>query len=176
MPPKRKRGLPEGTTAEQKRSSKRVSMMRDAGGGGTGSGGAGSGGTGGASSSKPAVPKAQPKCFRIANIPKEWSENDLLDVLRTVDQSFRAQKHQLALYPACTGSTQTALLSLDACTDYFSPNTDRYEPVNSTGERPGTDLRVDDYFYNLTPLNNPGDKIVAELASTPSPAVGSNCY
>jgi hypothetical protein len=117
------------------------------------------------------TPSPGPKCFRIANVPSAWSKDDLFNSLREIDPSLE-QGCQLWLYPACYGSTQTALLNLRTCTEYFqrlNPNDFNY--VSTSDE---TDLVIDSTFYDLTPLNSPGDEVVAELA-LPCLSLSSPC-
>jgi hypothetical protein len=99
-----------------------------------------------------------PMCFRIANVPSTWSKERLITALLTVDPSLD-KTSQLSLYPACCGSTQTALLNLATCTEYFQIiKLNKYNYVNTSD---GT-LVIDSHFYDLTPLNNPNGEIVAE--------------
>jgi len=109
-------------------------------------------------------PQPEPKCFRIANVPFTWRRDDLLNSLQKIDPSLeRKDLHelQLSLYPACFGSTQTALLNLRPCTEYFQQlKSDDFNYVSTSG---GTDLVIDSHFYDLTPLNTPGKKVDAEL-------------
>ncbi|KAF8536358.1 hypothetical protein BDD12DRAFT_290351 [Trichophaea hybrida] len=115
-------------------------------------------------SDRNALPK--PKCFRIANVPPTWSRDDLLDSLRKIDSSLArrdSHEYQLSLYPACYGSTQTALLNLCTCSEYFQqlkPNDFNYVKTSS-----GTQLVIDSHFYDLTPLNSPGDYVVADVVA-----------
>jgi hypothetical protein len=70
-------------------------------------------------------------------------------------------EYQLSLYPACNGSTQTALLNLNTSTEYFQQlKPDDFNYVSTAG---GVDLVIDSHFYDLTPLNSPRDEVVAEL-------------
>jgi hypothetical protein len=100
-----------------------------------------------------------PMCFRIANVPSTWNKERLLTALLTVDPSLD-KTSQLSLYPACCGSTLTALLNQATCTEYFQrlkPNEYNYMKTSD-----GTHLVIDSHFYDLTPLNNPKGGIVAE--------------
>jgi hypothetical protein len=109
---------------------------------------------------------AQPTCFRISGVPRDWTKNDLLDALRTTDESITDKKYQLTLHPACSGPTQTALLRLDTYTEYFGSferNTEKYVYVSRADDSSEVHLRVDNHFYDLTPLNTPRGEIVAEL-------------
>ena len=108
----------------------------------------------------------QSTCFRISGVPQDWSKSDLLDALRTIDKSIPDKKHQLALHPACSGTTQIAILSLDTRTECFGslqPNTEKYISIPCADGSLGVRLCVDNHFYDLTPLNTPRGKIVAEL-------------
>jgi hypothetical protein len=105
------------------------------------------------------------KCFRISGIPQDWKEDDLLGALQSVDSDLRNQKSQLSLYPACCGSSQTALLELDT-TKYFEslgPN-ESYKRVSLPSKTEAV-LTIDSDFYGLTPLNTPDKQIIAELAA-----------
>jgi len=100
-------------------------------------------------------------CFRITNVPSAWSEGDLVVALQTIDPFFKDSNYSISLYPACYDFSQTALLSLDACTEYFQslgPNESKYLQNSD-----GTPIMVDSHFHDLTPLNTPGDTVVAEL-------------
>jgi hypothetical protein len=60
--------------------------------------------------------------------------------------------------------TQTALLNLDGCTEYFQrPRPDVLNYVKIPSET--SQLVIGSYFYDLTPLNSPGGNIVAGLVA-----------
>jgi hypothetical protein len=103
-----------------------------------------------------------PKCFRIANVPLNWSEDMLIAALRDADPFLESQKPQISLYP-CVDSTQTqtALLNLGTCTEYFQGLIS--DDFNYLKTSDGTLLVIDSHFYDLTPLNSPEGGIVAEL-------------
>jgi hypothetical protein len=104
-------------------------------------------------------------CFRISGVPLDWSEDDLLGALKAIDPYLRDEMAQLSLYPACSGPTQTALLNLGTYTQYFralKPNESTYESTSAVGKTKVA-LALDSHFYDLTPLNTPGDRIVAEF-------------
>jgi hypothetical protein len=107
------------------------------------------------------------KCFRISGIPPDWKEDDLLGALQTIDPDLRNQKSQLSLYPACCGSSQTALLELDP-TKYFQslgPNESTYTSIFPASKTEVV-LTIDSHFYGLTPLNTPDKQIIAELVAS----------
>jgi hypothetical protein len=109
-----------------------------------------------------------PKCFRIANVPLDWTQETLLQCLTKIDPSLeRCDRPELSLYPACYGPTQTALLNLRTCTDYFQqlkPNDFNHVLIPNTVEREF--LVIDSHFYDLTPLNSPVEGVAAELVSS----------
>jgi len=121
------------------------------------------------------MPNPGPKCFRIANVPLTWSKDDLLNSLIKIDPSLENHEYKLSLYPACYGSTQTALLNMRGCTEYFQrlkQNDFNYVPIPDATDR--AYLVIDSHFYDLTPLNSPAEGIVAEFVS-PFPALPRSC-
>lgn len=114
-----------------------------------------------------------PMCFRIANVPSTWSETDLVEALNSISTGpSLEQTFQLSLYPACCGYTQTALLSLATCTQYFQ-DLER-NVVNHVKTPDGTLLAIDSHFYGMTPLNEPKDDIVAESVPFQSKTMDSS--
>ncbi|KAI5843708.1 hypothetical protein BZA05DRAFT_179670 [Tricharina praecox] len=105
------------------------------------------------------------KCFRISNVPSEWSEDDLLGYLGKLDASLgnlAADGSRLSLYPACSGPDRVALLNVKNCPEYFR----RIRPGESNSvQQPDSDLVIDSHFYSLTPLNNPEGSIVADVVA-----------
>jgi hypothetical protein len=115
------------------------------------------------------------KCFRISGIPQDWNQEDLLGALQTIDPGLRNQESQLSLYPACCGSSQTALFELDP-TKYFQslrPNESTYERVFPASKANAT-LTIDSHFYDLTPLNTPDKQIIAEFVASCLPKSNSD--
>jgi hypothetical protein len=124
-----------------------------------------------------ATPSSRSKCFRISGIPLDWEEDDLLGALQTIDTDLRNQKSQLSLYPACCGSSQTALFELDP-TKYFQslgPNESTYTRTSPASKTEAV-LAIDSHFYDLTPLNTPDEQIIAELVASchPKPNLDAN--
>jgi hypothetical protein len=114
-----------------------------------------------------ATPSSRTKYFRISGIPQDWKEDDLVGALQTIDPELRNQNPQLSLYPACCGSSQTALLELDP-TKYFQslgPN-ESYKPVIPASRTEAVFLTIDSHFNGLTPLNTPDRQIIAELVAS----------
>ncbi|KAI5853550.1 hypothetical protein BZA05DRAFT_32589 [Tricharina praecox] len=111
--------------------------------------------------------RTAPKCFRISGVPRDWSEDDLQAVLYTIDPPLKEDlDHELSIYPACCGSTKTALLNLDTLTQYFrgiEGDTTKHERVRRTGVKAKIFLTIDCHSYDFTPLNTPSGKIIAEL-------------
>jgi hypothetical protein len=105
----------------------------------------------------------QPTCFRISGIPSDWCTNNLEQALQAIDPELVLTDVELSeLIPACYGSTQTALLSLDSYTTYFRSferNEERHKVIQKNGQ---VRLVIDKHFYDLTPMNRPTEPIVAE--------------
>jgi hypothetical protein len=124
-----------------------------------------------------ATPSSRSKCFRISGIPQDWEEDDLLGALQTIDPDLRSQKLQLSLYPACCGSSQTALFELDTAKYFQSlgPNGSTYKRASSASKTEAV-LTIDSHFYDLTPLNAPDKQIIAELVTScvPNPNLDAN--
>ncbi|KAF8535736.1 hypothetical protein BDD12DRAFT_326422 [Trichophaea hybrida] len=106
---------------------------------------------------------AGPKCFRIANVPPSWNEDTLQAALETIDPFIADGNPRLSLYPCLYSTqTQTALLNLGACTEYFQclqPNDFSYVHIADVL------LVIDSHFYDLTPLNSPEGSIVADVVA-----------
>ena len=113
------------------------------------------------SSSTPAAkPKLASVCFRISNVPPTWNEGEILQAFQSSDGSLdqATDQYRLSFYPACSGSSQTALLDLQ-CPGYLwnlQSNEDKLI------HREGSDIVMDRHFHGLTPLNTPEGEIVAE--------------
>lgn len=118
----------------------------------------------------PTVKTPGPKCFRISGVPQDWSEVELIDALRATDWFINDNSYQLSIYPACYGFTQTALLNLDTCPEYFrrlKASKSYYKPV-STDSKAEVILTLDSHFHDLTPLNyTPESDIIAESVRNP---------
>jgi len=117
---------------------------------------------GSSKSGPPETSTALSICVRISGVPLNWNENDLFDVLEAIDPSL-THTQRPSLYPACSDSTQTALLNLDYCPEYFQHA--KYHQVPESTSRTAAHLAIDSNFYNLTPLNIPEGEIIAELVT-----------
>jgi hypothetical protein len=99
-------------------------------------------------------------CFRISNVPPTWNEAELLQAFQTSDDSLdlATGQYRLSFHPACSGSSQTALLNVQCprCSWNIQSNEDKL--IRSGG----SDIVMDRHFYGLTPLNTPEGEIVAE--------------
>jgi hypothetical protein len=106
---------------------------------------------------------AEPKCFRIANVPSSWTKDNLLTTLKSIDPFLHGKIVELSLYPACSDSseTQIALLNMPNCTEYFRRL--KSNDFNYIETSDGTLIVIDSHFHDLTPLNSPKGDIVAEF-------------
>ncbi|KAF8538307.1 hypothetical protein BDD12DRAFT_779452, partial [Trichophaea hybrida] len=114
-----------------------------------------------------AVSSPGPKCFRVTNIPPEWSNDDLLQSLRGFQPSLDHFDGPVSLYPACCDTTsQTALLNLKTCPEFFQdigPDDTKHLKIQGQSLDKTVVLSVDSHFYDLTPLNKPEGEIVADV-------------
>jgi len=113
------------------------------------------------------TPTQSTTCFRISNVPEEWSKEKLLQILEQLEgpNSSDHPTGRLWLYPACCDSSQTALWS---CTQSralhdLGLEKKKYIPL----EEEDDDLVIDRHFYGLTPLNTPDPEngIVADIVA-----------
>jgi hypothetical protein len=109
------------------------------------------------------------KCFRISNVPTTWNRGDLLETLQNLDLLPQEldSGDQLSLYPDCfdPSSSQTALLYFKQCPESFlrlPPNGSSRFQASDKKSGEVVDLSIDSQFYSLTPLNVPGEEVVAE--------------
>ena len=116
----------------------------------------------GSSSISAAKPRLAPVCFRISNVPPKWDEGDLLQAFQTSDDddslNLATGQYQLSFYPACSGSSRTALLNLQCPGCSWNLQSNEVKLIR----REGSDIVMDRHFYGLTPLNTPEGEIVAE--------------
>jgi len=112
------------------------------------------------SSSVSAIKRQPSVCLRISNVRPTWSEAELLQAFQSSDDSldFATGQYRLSLYPACCGSSQTALLNFQCPGHAWDLESNKDKLIG----RGDSDLVMDRHFYGLTPLNNPGDEIIAE--------------
>jgi len=115
----------------------------------------------GSSSISAAQPQLAPVCFRISNVPPKWNEGELLQALQNSDDSLNiaSGQYQLSFYPACSGSSRTALLNLQCLGYSWNLQSNEDKLIRREG---GSDIVMDRHFYGLTPLNTPEGEIVAE--------------
>ncbi|KAF8540115.1 hypothetical protein BDD12DRAFT_777518, partial [Trichophaea hybrida] len=106
---------------------------------------------------------AGPKCFRISNVPLNWNEDMVHATLETIDPFIADGNPRLSLYPCLYSTqTQTALLNLGTCTEYFQhlqPNDFKYVAIEDDH------LVIDSHFYELTPLNSPEGSVIADVVA-----------
>jgi hypothetical protein len=99
-------------------------------------------------------------CFRISNVPPTWNEAELLQAFQSSDDSLdlATGQYRLSFHPACSGSSQTALLNLQCpgCSWNIQSNEDKLIRSGAS------DIVMDRHFYGLTPLNTPEGEIVTE--------------
>lgn len=115
---------------------------------------------------------SKPSCWRIQNIPQEWSQEELLRRLKKIDKSLeKLEAHWLSVYPAYSGNTKTGLLNMKVPLQFFLKlDPDSTHPItiieqSETKERIEIDISFDCHFHGLTPLNVPKGENIIELAT-----------
>jgi hypothetical protein len=99
--------------------------------------------------------------FRISGVPLTWTEDDVLNALKSVDKSrtLEVQKCHVTLYPACCGPFQIGLLNMGSSLKSFCDDSSKLElQTQDTVQY----LFIDRHFYGLTPLNTPGNDVYVE--------------
>jgi hypothetical protein len=102
--------------------------------------------------------------FRISGIPAGWTEVGVVGALKSLKPTtmYDEQHPRLVLYPACSGSTQTGLLKLVKFLGLLEATKLDKLKVELSVEGESEFVDIDGHFYDLTPLNNPGDEHIVE--------------
>jgi hypothetical protein len=112
----------------------------------------------------PKMPISVQRYFRISGIPVGWTELDVVGSLETLEPTIiDADQHpRVFLYPACAGLTQTGLVKLENCLELRERiKSDQIKlEISVAGESVIVDIGC--HFYDLTPLNTPGNELIAE--------------
>jgi hypothetical protein len=105
-----------------------------------------------------------PKLIRISGVPQDWTDEDVLNGLLAVGPTciFQGQVSKLTLYPDCSGTRQTGLLSLDKYTGLIECNKPGGITLEIAKEDNTETIDLDSHFHDLTPLNTPENDILAE--------------
>jgi hypothetical protein len=102
--------------------------------------------------------------FRISGIPTGWTDVSVVRALKSLEPTVihDDQHPRLSLYPACGGLSLTGLLRLENCLELLEKvKSDKIQfELSVTGENATVD--IDGHFYDLTPLNTPGNDDIAE--------------
>lgn len=91
------------------------------------------------------------KCYRISNIPHDWTD---VTVFHNLGERFgiqKALKHELMLFPALDGQGKVGLLILTGMPAFFG----KIQPETKGTEVVGPGITIDTHFYGLTPLHWP---------------------
>ncbi|KAF8542128.1 hypothetical protein BDD12DRAFT_428180 [Trichophaea hybrida] len=110
--------------------------------------------------------RPKPRCVRISGIPKRWSDTDLIAALQTFDPSLEGRQHDISMYPACCGDTQTALLNSNTCAEIVERRQSK-QATHIFNESSGSEifLAIDSHFNDLTPLNRAESIILADVVA-----------
>jgi hypothetical protein len=99
--------------------------------------------------------------YRISGIPTDWTEVGITGGLNSLEPTIvhDDQHLHLSLYPACSGLTQTGILKLNDCLELFKQVESDDINLEISVEGESANVGIDCHFYNLTPLNIPGNHI-----------------
>jgi hypothetical protein len=102
--------------------------------------------------------------FRISGIPRDWTEHDVVSALKSFSPTIidDDQRPRLSAYPACSDVTQTGLLKLESCFGLLKEIKSDNIHLELSAEEKDAIVDIDGHFYDLTPLNTPGNECIAE--------------
>jgi hypothetical protein len=102
--------------------------------------------------------------FRISGIPGGWTEHDVVGALKSFEPTIidDDQRPRLSVYPACSDVTQTGLLKLENCFELLKEVKSDNIQLELSVEEKDAIVDIDGHFYDLTPLNTPGNECIAE--------------
>jgi hypothetical protein len=103
-------------------------------------------------------------CFRISGIPPSWTDVGIVSALRSLEPTIipDGQHLHLSLYPACSRLTQTGLLKLDNCLEFFKNIMSNKTKLELSVEGENVIVDIDGRFDDLTPLNTPDNEDFTE--------------
>jgi hypothetical protein len=110
------------------------------------------------------MPSSVQHYFRLTGVPAGWTKVGVVGALKSLEPTIihDYQHPRLSLYPACAGSTQTGLLKLKDCLELYDKikSSKIKLELSVAGKTAVVEFDVD--FYDLTPLNTPGNEHIAE--------------
>lgn len=107
--------------------------------------------------------------MRISGIPRSWNRDHILDVLGTLDPTFSTDKssQSLSVFPACHGDRQVALCEVDTSASLIRTVHKVHKGLSRvTAGEDNIQLDLDTQFYDMTPLNAPGEVVADVVAVT----------
>jgi hypothetical protein len=112
----------------------------------------------------PTMPRSVQHYFRMSGIPVGWTELDVVTALKALEPTIiNSDQHLgLSLYPACAGLTQTGLLKVENCLELREKLQSGQITLELSVESESVIVDIDCHFHDLTPLNTPGNELIAE--------------
>jgi hypothetical protein len=100
--------------------------------------------------------------FRISGIPTGCIEVSVVGGLKSLELTriHEDESPCLSLFQACNDSTQTGILKLENCLELLE--TTKLDTVQLELSVEGENVYIDDHFFDLTPLNTPGNEYIVE--------------
>jgi hypothetical protein len=110
------------------------------------------------------MPLSMQHYFRISGIPASWTAVGVVGALKSLEPTI-IHDHQhphLSLYPACSGLAQTGLLKLENCIELLEITKLNNTRLELSVKEESAYVHIDDHFYDLIPLNTPGNEYIVE--------------
>jgi hypothetical protein len=109
------------------------------------------------------IPLSRKHYFRISGIPTGWTEVSVVGGLKSLEPTrIHDENPRLSLFPACSNSTQTGILKLENCLELLETTKLDTIQLQLSVEGDSVFVDIDDHFFDLTPLNTPGNEYIVE--------------
>jgi hypothetical protein len=102
--------------------------------------------------------------IRISGIPVGWTKVGVVGALKSLEPTVIHGDQHLGLsrYPSCAGLTQTGRLKLENRLELLEKLQSRQITLELSVGSESAIVDIDCHFYDLTPLNTPGNELIAE--------------
>jgi hypothetical protein len=102
--------------------------------------------------------------FRISRIPTGWTEVSVVGGLKSLEPTriHDDESPCLSLFQACNDSTQTGILKLENYLELLETTKSDTVQLELSVEGESVCIDIDDHFFDLTPLNTPGNEYTVE--------------
>jgi hypothetical protein len=101
--------------------------------------------------------------FRISRIPTGCTEVSVVRGLKSLEPTrIHDESPRLSLFQACNDSTQTGILKLENFLELLETTKLDQIQLELSVEGESVWVDIDDHFFDLTPLNTPGNEYIVE--------------